>query len=175
MQVDINRQSSAESSDSSGGFCVGFSLALIFLVLGAGLSFWGWGIYNDAKASTWWPTAQGVVVSSSVSTRHDNDGDSYSPEVTYTYLANKQSFKNSTIKFGENSYSNRGQAYEIAERYPAGRKVKVSYDPKYPDKAVLEPGVSGGSFIVLGVGALFVVIGVIAAGASFFFKSSKVL
>ncbi|MBP7593115.1 MAG: DUF3592 domain-containing protein, partial [Chloroflexi bacterium] len=63
-----------------------------------------------------------------------------------------------TIKFGENSYSSERKAQAILDRYPNGQRIAVFYDPTQPDKAVLEPGVSGGSYIVLGIGLLFVFI-----------------
>lgn len=140
--------------------CLGvLGLVAVFLLVGGGLSWWGWNILQDARASASWPTVDGRVTRSEVSKSTDADGaDSYSPEVLYEYQVDDQSYENSTIKFGENSYSSRRRAEEIAATYPVGQRVTVSYDPIEPGQSVLEPGVTGGSYIVLGIGAVFVVV-----------------
>ncbi len=143
--------------------CFGvLGMVAIFLLVGGGLSWWGWNILQDARASASWPTVDGRVTRSEVTESTDADGgDSYSPEVTYEYQVNNRSYENSTIKFGENSYSSRRRAEEIAATYPVGQRVNVSYDPNEPGQSVLEPGVTGGSYIVLGIGALFVAVSLI--------------
>lgn len=137
---------------------------LIFFAVGGGLGYWGWTILQDARASATWPNTPGQVVSSDV--RHSTDsegGDSYSPEVTYQYSVNDQSYQADRIKFGENSYNSNRRAQEEVDRYPVGRTVDVYYDPAEPEKAVLEPGVSGGSYIVISIGAVFMLISLIMA------------
>lgn len=147
-------------------------VAGIFLLVGGGLTYWGWTILENAKASASWPTAQGEVIKSEVTRNTDGEGHtSYSPEVTYTYFADNQSRKSYTIKFGENSYGNKRTADEIAAKYPIGKSVTVFYDPQNPEKSVLEPGVSSGSYIVLGIGVLFVVISLLVPIIAFFFGS----
>ncbi|MFZ0548264.1 MAG: DUF3592 domain-containing protein [Candidatus Promineifilaceae bacterium] len=145
--------------------CLGsLGILAIFGLIGAGLSYWGWTILQDAKASASWPTASGLVTSSEVSHSTDSDGnDSYSPEVDYQYQVDGQSIVNSQIKFGENSYGNRRKAEEIAGNYPVGQQVTVYYDPERPDKAVLEPGVTAGSYIVLGIGVFFILVSLVSA------------
>ena len=109
-----------------------------------------------------------------VSRSTDADGaDSYSPEVTYSYEVNNTKFINNTIKFGENSYGNRGKAEEIAGNYHIGKKVTVYYDPEKPDRSVLEPGVTAGSYIVIGIGIFFILITAVASGISFFVRNKS--
>ena len=155
--------------------CFGTLLtAFIFLLIGAGLSVWGWSILQNARASANWPAADGQIVSSEVTHSTDAEGgDSYSPEVNYTFQVNEQSYVNSRIKFGENSYSSRRKAEEIAAAYPTGQGVTVYYEPEDPRNAVLEPGVSGGSYIVLGIGIFFVLITIILVPASFFWNRRR--
>jgi hypothetical protein len=144
----------------------------IFLVIGAGLSFWGWNILQNARASASWPTAEGVVISSEVSLSTDADGsDSYSPEVTYRYPALDSNYENNTIKFGENSYGNRRKAQGIAAEYPVGKSVTVYFDPDSPARSVLEPGVSAGSYLVLGIGLFFIVLSLVLTPISLFKRS----
>ena len=134
-------------------------LFLVFFLVGAGLVWWGWTILQNARASADWPIVEGRITRSLVDHSTDAEGgDSYSPEVTFVYVADGRSYEGRTIKFGENSYSSERKAQEILSHYPMGQTVTVFYDPAHPDKAVLEPGVSGGSYIVLSIGVLFVLI-----------------
>jgi len=150
MQIDQPQKSNWLGSCLSSLFFMG-----IFLVIGAGLTYWGWTILQNARASASWPTADGVITRSGVSHSTDSDGgDSYNPEVTYTYTVNNTGYDNNTIKFGENSYSSSKKADGIAGNYPVGKNVTVYYDPEKPDRSVLEPGVSAGSYIVIGIGVL---------------------
>jgi hypothetical protein len=146
----------------------------IFLALGIGISFWGWNILQNAKASASWPTTQGNVTSSDVSySSNAEGGESYSPEVIYRYTANNQQYENHTIKFGENSYSSSRKAENIASGYPVGKEVTVYYDPEDPARSVLEPGVSGGSYILLGIGVLFALIGLITMPLIVIFRQRR--
>jgi hypothetical protein len=141
----------------------------IFLLIGFGLTYWGWIILQNARASASWPTTDGVVTKSEVTLSTDADGaDSYSPEVTYSYKVDNTKFFNSTIKFGENSYGNRRKAAEIAGNYNVGKKVTVYYDPNKPGSSVLEPGVSAGSYIVIGIGVFFILITMVSVSISYF-------
>ena len=155
------------------GSCLSsLGILAVFLAIGGGLTFWGWNILQSARASSTWPTVTGLVVSSEVTHRTDSDGaDSYQPMVLYRYTVQQVSYDNNTIKFGENSYDSRRQAEQIAARYPAGEPVTVYHHPEQHDQSVLEPGVSAGSYIVLGIGLIFVVVALIAAPLTFFFAN----
>lgn len=155
--------------------CLGtLALMAVFLAVGVGLSIWGWSILQNARASANWPTAEGEIIASEVTRSSDSEGgDSYSPEVTYRYTVENQQHESYTIKFGENSYSSRRRAETIAETYPVGRDVTVYYDPEQPGRSVLEPGVTGGSYIVLGVGVFFVVLTLIIGPLALLFRGRE--
>ena len=162
-----------ETETRKGKGCLGtfFSMG-IFLLIGIGLTYWGWTILQNARASASWPTADGVVTISGVSRSTDADGaDSYSPEVTFRYTVNNVDQTNKTIKFGENSYSSRKKAEGIAAGYPVGKNVTVYYDPEKPDRSVLEPGVSAGSYIVIGIGVFFILITLAIVPITFFLRN----
>ena len=162
-----------ETETSKGKGCLSsiFSMG-IFLLVGLGLTIWGWNILQNARASETWPTADGMVTRSQVSHSTDAEGgDSYQPQVTYKYSANNSSYENNTIKFGENSYSSRRKADEIAANYPVGKSVIVYYDSEKPDRSVLEPGVSAGSYIVIGIGVFFILITMVVTTISFFARN----
>jgi hypothetical protein len=146
--------------------------AAIFIMIGLGLSYWGWTIVQDARASSQWPATEGTVTSSEVRDTSDAESDSYSPKVTYEYQVDEVRYENDTISFGQNAYGSRRKAEGIAAGYPAGSHVTVYYEPGDPSNAVLEPGADAGSFIVLAIGALFTLIGLIVPVAMTIFKRS---
>jgi hypothetical protein len=162
-----------QTKKGTGKGCLGsiFSMG-IFLLIGVGLTIWGWTILQNARASASWPTADGVITRSAVTHSSDSEGgDSYQPQVTYKYSANSTTYENNTIKFGENSYSSRRKADDIAGNYPVGKNVTVYYDPEKHDRSVLEPGVSAGSFIVIGIGVFFILLTIIITPISFFLRN----
>lgn len=164
------------SKNKNGGQgCLNTLLTLgIFITIGAGLVLWGWNILQTAKASAAWPTTDGRVTRSEVSHSTDADsGDSYSPEVTYQYQVAGVAHQNNVIKFGENAYSSRRKAEGIASGYPVNARVTVYYDPAQPERSVLEPGVTAGSYIVLGIGAFFILITLIIAVMMFFWRKKS--
>lgn len=112
------------------------------------------------KQSESWPFTEGEVVSSHVKSRHDSDGDiSYSAAVRYEYVVDNTTYVSRTISFGRKLYFGRSSAEEVVATYPVGEKVTVYYDPDNPKIATLEPGISVGSFIVLGLSAVFLIVG----------------
>lgn len=157
---------------------------LIFLAVGGGLLAWGFNTMGKAKASMSWPTAKGKVLHSGVerkvSTSTSNTGSgrrrrtttTYEADVRYEYRVDANRYSGNKVSFGEYSSSNRGHAERIVDRYPKGKSVEVFYNPDKPDTAVLEPGVSGGVYIPLGIGALFAVIGLGATIAAVVGKKS---
>ena len=113
-----------------------------------------------SKQSESWPYTEGEVVSSHVKSRRDSDGDtSYSAAVRYEYEVNGTAYVSRTISFGRKLYFGRSSAADVVAMYPVGEKVIVYYDPNHPKIATLEPGISVGSFIVLGVSAVCLVVG----------------
>jgi len=167
------RSKTMETETSKGKGCLSsfFSMG-VFLLIGIGLTYWGWNILQNARASASWPTADGTITKSEVSLSTDADGgETYSPEINYSYNINNTNFINNTIKFGENSYGNRRKAEVIAGDYPIGKNVTVYYDPEKPERSVLEPGLSAGSYIVIGIGIFFILITLVTIPISFFFRN----
>jgi hypothetical protein len=167
MAVTPQRKGIGDYLGGCGGCLSSLAFIAVFLAIGGGLSIWGWTILQNARASSGWPAVTGRVVTSEVTISTDSEGDdSYLPRVVYRYVVNDVEYENNTIKFGENSYDSERRAQQVAGDYPAGSNVTVYHDPERPDQSVLEPGVSGGSYIVIGIGAVFVVISVIIAAAT---------
>jgi hypothetical protein len=113
-----------------------------------------------SKQSESWPFTEGEIISSHVKSRHGSDGGtSYSAAVRYEYEVDGATYVSRTISFGSKLYFGRSSAQDVVAMYPAGEKVTVYYNPNHPKIATLEPGISVGSFIVLGLSAVCLFVG----------------
>lgn len=137
-----------------------FFFAAIFLAVGIGLSIWGWSVLQSARVSESWPTTSGEILSSNVREDTDEDGTSYFGDVTYSYAVDDFRYTSDNVSFGQYGGS-RDHAEEIVARYPVGSGVTVYYDPEDVKTAVLEPGITWSSYLLIGMGLLFTCIPVI--------------
>lgn len=136
--------------------CCGMSLFMgIFFVVGVGVSIWGVSIIRNGAASENWPSTTGEVVEAYVRDSTDEDGTTYHAEVTYRYTVNDQWYAGDTVNFGQYGSGNRSHAQGIVDRYPSGQRITVYYNPDSPGTAVLEPGLTWSSYLVLGIGLCF--------------------
>ena len=136
--------------------CVGSAFfTLIFMGVGIALSLWGWNTLQNAQTSESWPTTVGQVLSSNVRTDNDDDGTSYFGDVTFSYVVDDLLYSSDNVSFGQYGSGNRSHAQGIVDRYPEGSRVTVYYDPADAETAVLEPGVTWSSYMLVGMGALF--------------------
>ena len=130
-----------------GGIIIGLVLALIgyFVAFHCGKP-----ILDEARASATWPSDDGVVERSEVTTSRERSHSRtrrrqtmYSPEVVYRYNVNGEDLRASTVAFGADfSSSSSSIARAVTDRYPVNKQVQVYYDPEIPGNAVLEPGTS---------------------------------
>jgi hypothetical protein len=136
--------------------CLGIGLFMgIFLVVGVGISIWGVSIVRNGAASENWPSTAGEIVEAYVRDSTDEDGTTYHAEVTFRYTVNDQWYAGDTVNFGEYGSSDYSHAQEIVDRYSSGQRVTVYYKPDSPGTAVLEPGLTWSSYLVLGIGLCF--------------------
>lgn len=131
----------------------------LFIVIGlavVGAGFWT--LIKSVRTERW-PATDGVIQSAHQEAHSDNDGTTYSAEVTYTYQVSGASYNGGKISIGQMSSSSQ-YAQQILGRYPVGKKVSVYYSPANPAEAVLETGIHGGTWICFGVGTAFALFGV---------------
>jgi hypothetical protein len=116
---------------------------------------------ESAQASERWPTTNGIIESSEVVRSRDSDGDTmFGADVVYSYTVGDREYESGRIGFGKDfKSSDSSRAYETINRYPEGKEVTVSYDPDRPEVAVLEPGVSFGSYAPYIFGWIFLIVG----------------
>jgi len=128
-------------------------------VIGLGLLITGASKILMANDSENWPGVQGVILTSKVSVSSGEDSDTYGADVTYRYKVKGKRYKGDKVTVSEVSTSNQGRAVKIVKRYPKRKKVMVYYDPDDPETSVLERGISGGSWLMPGVGGMFFFVG----------------
>ncbi len=141
---------------------VAIFLAAFFLI-GATIAGFGVRTVLQAQESGSWPSAQGIILSSTVaSQRGSKGGTTYKPEVTYSYTVDGTEYQGDLIAYGmKGSSSDRSFAQHYDKKYPEGSTVPVAYDPAKPQTSVLEPGVSKRAFITVAFGAIFAINGLL--------------
>lgn len=90
--------------------------------------------------STRWPTTEGRVLNSQVTSGTTTIGDWWAPSVKYEYRVGTNVFHAGNIRFYMPLLRDPAAANAIRSPYPAGKLVSVSYDPEDPNRSVLEPG-----------------------------------
>ncbi len=135
-------------------------LSLLFVFVGlivVGIGIW---IFVKSIRAEYWPVTDGIVRSAEMKSHSSRHGRaSYSAEVTYDYQVAGKSYTGDKVAIGQMSASSE-YARGILKRYPVGKRVSVHYSTGDPSDAVLEPGIHGGTWICLGVGTLFTLLGI---------------
>lgn len=158
---------------SKGGTCFGLVFGVVFLLLGlgfAGYAFWEWFTTSDIES---WPSAEGIIESATVTSSTDDDGTTYSPQVTFSYSVNDQRYTGDKVTYWSNHYDSFSEAQAVINRYPVRTEKPVYYDPDKPSRAVLDPTrQTTNMFIMMAVGGLFAVVGLVIVIAVLYGKTS---
>ncbi|MCV9935949.1 DUF3592 domain-containing protein [Boseaceae bacterium BT-24-1] len=89
-----------------------------------------------------WPVTQGEIVSSvverRVSTENGRTRTTYLPVVEFAYTVGGNRLHSRQVKLGLEVSGSESFAQKIVDRYQAGTKVDVHYDPQDPSNAALE-------------------------------------
>ncbi len=132
----------------------------IFILMGGGIMYAGITNLRNASASKNWPTVPGKVVVSEVDRHRSDKGSStYSANVVYDYKVESTTYSAKRVSFGDSRSSNPAGARTIQNKYKLGMEVPVHYSPKEPSLAVLEPGVTGATMLLPGIGGVFFLVG----------------
>lgn len=108
-------------------------VALAFLFVGC-ITFHNFWLSSQAKH---WPSIEGVVTASSVYGT-PGKGRGAHPEIHYQFQLNGQSYAGDKLDFGgDNNYGKNPQPF--VAQYPAGKLIKIYYDPDNPENSVLFP------------------------------------
>lgn len=76
--------------------------------------------------------------------KYDNDllGNVYSTQIKYVYFVDGTTYFNKKISWHRVDSSSYSSHSKTVKRYPKDKKVNVFYNPKNPQTAVLEPGLT---------------------------------
>ena len=113
---------------------------------GGGLAYCIWSAAEGVLAAKW-PTVSGLVTSTRVDKHYTRFGPRYEPIVSYTYQVMGASHSGSRLSFwGDESMSTEG-AQKKLDDYPPGATITVRYDPRKPNRSVLEHGLRLGPIL----------------------------
>ena len=143
----------------------------IFIIGGIIAAYFGINTIKIAIASESWPTVEGKVTRSEITSvirEVERDGISvkethYIPHVSYHYTVNGLAHISDKVSFVEASYDETCSncANAIRNVYPKDTIVKVHYNPEKPNEAVLEAGLQMRTFSALAAGILVSLVGAI--------------
>jgi len=138
---------------------------LIFVLAGAIIAFFGIRGLLLSKASVEWPTAQGIVLESSVERQFSRDnsrrGEStYYARLFYEFSVDGTTFTGDRAAYGDRGSRDPSHARGVVSRYPQGKTVTVYYMPGNPEECLLEPGLQGQAWFLPGLGLVFFVVGI---------------
>ena len=93
-----------------------------------------------------WPTTEGVITESRItssyktSTEKGSRGNHYEYEVDvqYAYEVDGLSYSGNRLRIRPNKYSSEGNAQRELAEYPVGQRVRVYYNPKEPERSLLK-------------------------------------
>lgn len=153
-------------------------LGIAFLAIGANVAVKGWSAQKRMRDSREWPTAEATVLRSAVevksewhSRRNGRAGSyQYSPEIAYAYTVEGVWYEGNREDFVTKTSSDQSWAEGIVSEHPVGSTLVVRYDPTNPSESLWSDPTRKGraslSFVPLGAGAIFMLIGaaIVSAG-----------
>jgi hypothetical protein len=133
-----------------------------FLVLGlAGLG-WGGAELVQGWLSQSWPTTEGVVTDSRILIGYDSEGNaSHEVRISYSYVVDDVTYTADRLSAASHFASgDLRRAEEFSLQYGRGTAVTVTYDPRNPEQAVLQPGPQRRSWWVAAISGIIAIVGV---------------
>lgn len=141
------------------------------LVVALGLCFvflvpQGYRSYEAQSEAENWPQTAGEVILSEVVEqdryRDPKEKELVQPKVVTQYTVNGITYKTRDIHFNQSRTwsTDYGQATKITNQYPTGTEVPVYYNPENPSQAVLKTSYDWFTFFIMGLGGLFVILGI---------------
>lgn len=139
---------------------------LLFIGHGAGIIVYSVLALVFALESRRWPVAEGVMISARLNGPF-GDGFPYRLRVSYQFTVQGKELVGRRAYFGDSIYSKWAWWFSdrIERKYPSGTRVKVHYNPRRPEDAVLEPGLNGFIITFLLSGTALFAIGILGLRA----------
>lgn len=154
-----------QAKESSGRGCL-WIFGGIFILIGGGFFVFGslLPLIHLARAQTWVETPC-VIDFSEVETFDGDDGDTYAPNIHYSYAFGDGDYSSERCTFAGGSSSGRKRHQAVVDRYPVGSSSVCYVNPNAPEEAVLLRGVSVDYFfgffglLFVGAGTMVIVLG----------------
>ena len=162
----------AQTAEEIQLFKAGFFLTgLISGIFGLALFFLFIKTLRFAVSSKNWPRVEGTIVSSDVA----EDDEGYYPAISFSYTVDGVDYTSTSFNPNElvaRSIMGKKAAENKIRTLPIGAPIKIYYKPDDPRKAVLEPGVTLGSFFFLAGAAMCFLIFLLFTPIGIFFNPS---
>jgi hypothetical protein len=128
----------------------------LFIIAGLVTTLWGLRIILKARKTQHWPHVDGIIEESRISSDHDD----LLPHIQFRYSVDQTSCRQ-TMTFSGDITPTQEFAASYVQKYPAGSKVQVYYNPEDPNTATLEPGLGKGDWLVFAMGLGMLLFGII--------------
>lgn len=129
---------------------------LLFIVAGCGVTIWGWTVITRGKKTAQWPSVEGVIEQSQLSSSTDD----LLPRIVYSYAVSGRHYQR-IVAFPSGTNPTAALASSYVKKYPAGAKIQIHYNPEQPDQATLEPGTARDDWLIFVLGLASTIIGIV--------------
>ena len=134
-----------------------YIIAAVFLAFGA-LAIWGaFRVSGDIRKGRSWPTTQGKILERRVGEPMGTRYRSFIPVVKYTYVVDGKEYTNDQVYLIRRTGGMHAKMQKLVDSFPD--PVKVHYDPKDPGSSYLISNPTSTSWLLVGFGALAVLMG----------------
>jgi hypothetical protein len=166
MTKDFSKKKKFKKKETSRA--LQFFVGLFFALFGGGITYFK--AIPDIKLaheSTKWVKAQGVILSSKVTTktetRKGRQKTLYGFQLSYSYEVGKRTLRGNQVTIGSGGFSSTDSsgAYDLLKKYPKDKEVIVYYSPKVPTNAALVTGLKSGHILFLVAASIFTLVGVL--------------
>ncbi|HXZ44399.1 MAG TPA: DUF3592 domain-containing protein [archaeon] len=142
-------------------------LPWVFVLIGGVFLYSGNREMSSARSMADWARTEGHIISSSVESIQYGSSLITSPTyralIVYEYRSGEMVFHGTRLSFGDHAFRQAADAQAVVNRYPVGRAVTVYYNPFNVTESVLEPGSPWQPYVALGIGGLFILVGICLA------------
>ena len=144
---------------------MGIAVALLVLLAAFSLAVAGRDLWRD-RASSRWPTVPGRITEVGVEKRRLHRRTVFVCRVAFRYVVDGAEYRSTQASFDDywGMGPSEAAAATLATRYPEGKTVTVHYDPRQPERGVLEPGVPRAQIVLkAGMALVFLVVAAFVA------------
>jgi len=145
-----------------------YRMAWFLATLGVvAFGFGAWGAWNGWQTKKW-PRAEAEIVDAKLTQHERETRDADRPDqwttfdVHYIYRVNGKTYLGGGIEPYAFNMQNSAGAKKMADAYPIGAKTQVAYNPRDVHEAYLMPGPSSFSLLLIGLGAGFGLMALLA-------------